>query len=108
LKKVILSEESSQISFKLRINFTTVPEQFQADNIKNLGITLNITAARKKNRIQITIHVISKPLTLFPKTAKVEFSSRDYTLLGNCFAVLKNEHFTSKEPATATRTLGYH
>jgi len=71
LKKVILSEESSQISFKLRINFPTIPEQFQADNIKNLGITLNITAAN--NRIQMTINVISKALDLFPKNAKVEF-----------------------------------
>jgi len=69
LKKIVLCEESSQISFKLRINFSTIPEQFQADNIKNLGITLNITAA--KNRIQMTKNVISKALTLFPKTAMV-------------------------------------
>jgi len=69
LKKIILSEESPQISFNLWINFSTVPEQFQADNIKNLAITLNITAAN--NRIQMTINVLSKALTLFPKTAKV-------------------------------------
>jgi hypothetical protein len=53
LKKVVLSEEPSQISFKLWINLSTVPKQFQADNIENLGITLNITAAN--NRICLSI-----------------------------------------------------
>jgi hypothetical protein len=69
LKKIVLREESSQISFKLRINIPTIPEQFQADNIKNLGITLKITAANNGN--QKTKNVISKALTLFPKTATV-------------------------------------
>jgi hypothetical protein len=48
LKKVVLTEESYQISFKVRIKFPTIPKQFQADNVKNLGITLNITAANNK------------------------------------------------------------
>jgi len=85
LKKIILSEESSQISFKLRINFSTIPEQFQADNIKNLGITLNITAANK--RIQMTINVISKALTLFPKTAKAIFFHHVTPQYSQIFAV---------------------
>jgi hypothetical protein len=49
LEIVVFFEESCQLCFQFRINFSTKPKQVQADNVKNLGIILRITAVEKEN-----------------------------------------------------------